>query len=71
MFSLRAPVITVGVVLDIAIVKVTVIICVSRDVARDNLVEVSGVVTKIRRGRGCVMTFSYSKLLQYLFYSLL
>jgi len=52
MFSLRAPVITVGVILDIVIVKVTVITCVSRDVARDNLVEVLGAVTKIRRERG-------------------
>jgi len=51
MFGLRAPVITVGVVLDIVIVKVTVIICITRDVTRDNLIEVSGVVAKIGRGR--------------------
>jgi len=51
-FSLRALVIIISVILDIVIVEVTVIVCVTRDVARDNLIEVSGAVTKIRRGRG-------------------
>jgi len=51
MFGLRAPVITVGVILDIVIVQVTVIICITRDVTRDNLIEVSGAVAKIERGR--------------------
>ena len=52
MFSFRAPVVTIGVVLDVVIVEVTVIICIMRDVTRDDLVEVLGVVTRIRRGRG-------------------
>ena len=52
MFSFRAPVITIGVILDVVIVKVTIVICITRDVARDNPVEVSGAVTRIRRGRG-------------------
>jgi len=52
MFGLRAPVVTVGVVLDVAIVKMTIVVCVSGDVARDNLVEVSGAVTEIGRRRG-------------------
>jgi len=47
MFGLRAPVITVGVILDIVIVEVTIIICIIRDVTGDDPVEVSGVVTKI------------------------
>jgi len=47
MFGLMAPVITVDVVLDIVIVKVTIIICIMRNVARDNPVEVPGAVTKI------------------------
>jgi len=51
-FSFRAPVITIGVVLDIVIVEVTIIIYIMRDITRDDLVEVSGVVTRIRRGRG-------------------
>jgi len=46
MFSLGAPVITVGVILNIVIVKVTIVVCVIKDVTRDNLVEVSGVVTE-------------------------
>ena len=51
MFSFGAPVITISVILDVVIVKVTVIICVTRNVAGDNLVEVSGAVTGIERGR--------------------
>jgi len=47
MFGLRAPVITVGVILDVVIVKVTVIICITRDVTGYDLIEVLGVVTKI------------------------
>ena len=47
MFSLRAPIITIGVVLNVVIIEMTVVVHVSRDVARDNLVEVSGVVTEI------------------------
>jgi len=50
-FGFGAPVITISVILDVVIVEVTVIICVMRDVARDNPVEVSGVVTGIGRGR--------------------
>ena len=52
MFSFRAPVITIGVILDIVIIEVTVVICIMRDVAGDDPVEVSDVVTGIRRGRG-------------------
>ena len=52
MFGFRAPVITIGVILNVVIAEVTVIICITRDVARDDLVEVSDVVTRIRRGRG-------------------
>ena len=52
MFGFGAPVITVGVVLDVVIIEVTIIVCITRDVAGDNLVEVLGVVTRIRRGRG-------------------
>jgi len=51
-FGFRALVITIGVVLDVVIVKVTVVICITWDVAGDNLVEISGAVTGIRRGRG-------------------
>ena len=47
MFGLGALVVTVGVVLNVVIVKVTVIICIMRDVAGDDPVEVLGVVTKI------------------------
>jgi len=47
MFGLRAPVITVGVILDIVIIKMTVIVSITRDVTRDDLVEVSDVFTKI------------------------
>jgi len=47
MFGFEAPVVAVGVILDIVIVKVTVVICIMRDVTRDNLVEVLGVVTEI------------------------
>ena len=47
MFGLGAPVITVGVILDIVIVEMTVIICIMRNVAGDDPVEVSGVVTKV------------------------
>ena len=47
MFSFRAPVVTVGVILDVVVVKVTVIICIMRDVAGYDSVEVSGVVTRI------------------------
>jgi len=46
-FSLRAPVITVSVILDIVIVEVTVIICIMRDVTRDDLVEVSGMIAEV------------------------
>ena len=52
MFGFGAPVITIGVILNIVIIEVTVIICILRDVARDDPVEVSGVVARIRRGRG-------------------
>jgi len=52
MFGLRAPVITISIILDIVIVKVTVIVCVMRNVVRDNLIEVSGAVAEIERGRG-------------------
>ena len=47
MFGLEAPVITVGVVLDVVIVKVTIVVCIIRDVAGDDLVEVSDAVTEI------------------------
>jgi len=56
MFSLRAPVVTISVILNVVIVKVTVVIYIMRDVTMDNLVEVSDAVTKIRRGRGLVWT---------------
>jgi len=52
MFSLETPVITVGVILDIVIIKVTVVVCVMRDITRDDSVEVFGVVTEIGRRRG-------------------
>jgi len=52
MFGFGAPVVTVGVVLDAVIVKMTVIVRVMRDITGDNLVEVSGAVTEIERGRG-------------------
>jgi len=52
MFGLRAPVITISVILDIVIIEVTIVICITRDVTRDNLIELSGVVAKIERGRG-------------------
>ena len=47
MFGLGAPVITVGVILDVVIVKVTIVICIMRNVAGDDPVEVLGVVTRI------------------------
>ena len=50
--NFRAPAITIGVILDVVIIKVTVVICITRDVTGDDPVEVSGVVTRIRRGRG-------------------
>ena len=50
MFGLRAPVITVGVIL--VIVKVTVVVCIMRDVTGDDLVEVSGAIIKNMRGGG-------------------
>jgi len=52
MFGLRAPVIAISVILDVVIIKVTVVICITRDITRDNLIEVSGVVAEIERGRG-------------------
>ena len=52
MFSFGAPVVTVGVIFIVVIIEMTVIICIIRDVTGDDLVEVSGVVTEIRRGRG-------------------
>ena len=52
MFSFRAPVVTIGVILDVVIIEVTVIICIMRDVAGDDPVEVLSAVTRIRRGRG-------------------
>ena len=51
MFSFGAPIVTISVILDVVIVEVTVIIRVMRDVAGDDPVEVSGVVTRIGRGR--------------------
>ena len=51
MFGFRAPVITISVVFDIVIVEVTIIIRIMRDITRDDLVEVSGVVTRMGRGR--------------------
>ena len=51
MFGLRAPLITITVIFNVVIVEVTVVICITRDVTRDNLVEVSGVVAEIGRGR--------------------
>jgi len=51
-FGFGAPVITIGVVLNIVIVEATIVICITRDVARDDPIKVSGVVTRIRRGRG-------------------
>ena len=51
MFGFGAPVITINVILDIVIVEVTIIICITSDVAGDDLVEVSGAVTRIGRGR--------------------
>jgi len=50
-FGFGAPVITISVILNVVIVKVTVIICVMRDVTGDDPVEVSGAVTGIGRGR--------------------
>jgi len=47
MFHLWASVITIGVILYVVIIKMTIVIHVLRDVARDNLIEVSGAVTKI------------------------
>jgi len=58
MFGLEAPVITVGVILDIVIVKVTVIVCVMRDVAGDNPVEVSDMVIQLFSGCTCICAFS-------------
>ena len=40
MFGFGAPVVTVGVVLNVVIIKVTVIICIMRDVTRDSLIKV-------------------------------
>jgi len=51
-FSFGAPVITIGVILDIVIIEVTIVVCIMRDVAREDPVEVSGAVTRIRRGKG-------------------
>jgi len=51
MFSFRAPVVTISVILDVVIVEVTAVICVMRDVTRENLIEISGAVAKIGRGR--------------------
>ena len=47
MFGLGAPVVTVAVILDIVIVEVTVVICVMRNVAGDDPVEISGAVTEV------------------------
>jgi len=47
MFGLRAPVITISVILDVIIIKVIIVVCIIRDVARDNLIEVSGAVAEI------------------------
>ena len=51
MFSFGAPVVTISIILDVVIVEVTVIICIARDVAGDDLVEVLGAVAGIGRGR--------------------
>jgi len=51
MFGFRALVVTISVILNVVIVEVTVVICVTRDVTRDNLIEISGMVAKIGRGR--------------------
>jgi len=51
MFGFRAPVVTISVILDIVIVEVTIIVCIMRDVTRNNLIEVSGVVAEIGRER--------------------
>jgi len=48
MFGLRAPVITISVILNVVIV----IICVMRGVTGDSLIEASGAVAEIGRGRG-------------------
>ena len=47
MFGLRAPVITVSVILDIVIIKVTVIVCITMNVTGDDLVEASGTIAEV------------------------
>jgi len=47
MFHLWAPVVTIDVVLNIVIIEMTFVIHISKNVAGDDLVEVSGAVTKI------------------------
>jgi len=36
-FGFGAPVVTIGVILDVVIIEVTIIICIMRDVAGDDL----------------------------------
>jgi len=50
-FGFGAPVITISVIFNIVIIEVTVIIRVTRDITGDDLVKVSGAVTRIGRER--------------------
>jgi len=39
-FRFRAIIVTIGIIFNIVIIKMTVVICVTRDVTRDDLVEI-------------------------------
>ena len=47
MALLFSRVVTVGVILNVVIIKLTIVICIMRDVTGDDLIEVLGVVTGI------------------------
>jgi len=51
-FRFRAIIVTIGIIFNIVVIEMTVVICVARDVTRDDLVEIGVAAAEVRRRRG-------------------
>ena len=52
MFRFWAIIVTIGIIFNIVVIEMTIIICVARDVTRDDLVEIGVAAAEVRRRRG-------------------
>jgi len=51
-FRFRAVIVTIGIIFNIVVIEMTIVICIARDVTRDDSVEIEVAAAEVRERRG-------------------